>query len=148
MMNRISPRQPGLALGALLLVMAIGACSNSPTAPTASSVSAVPTLSQIQTQIFDPGCTSCHTDVGRTPASGLNLKAGTALGQLVNVPSVAKAGAVRVIPGNPNASYLIQKLEGDAGIVGLRMPRTGPPFLTEAQVKMIRDWIAAGAPNS
>ena len=146
MTNRITAPQPGFALGALLLAMAMGACSKSPTAPTPTST--VPTLSQIQTQIFDPGCTSCHTDVGRTPSSGLNVKAGSAFGALVNVPSVGKTGAIRVIPGNPNGSYLIQKLEGDAGIVGLRMPRTGPPFLTEAQVKMIRDWIAAGAPNS
>ena len=66
----------------------------------------------------------------------------------MNVPSSASAGAVRVIPGNPNGSYLVQKIEGAPGIVGLRMPRTGPPHLSEAQVKMIRDWIAAGAPNS
>jgi hypothetical protein len=146
MTNRIAAFQPGLALGALLLMVGIGACSKSPTAPTPAST--VPTLSQIQTQIFDVSCTSCHTDVGRTPSSGMNLKAGSAFAALVNVPSVAKAGAVRVIPGNPNGSYLIQKLEGDPGIVGLRMPRTGPPHLPEAQVKMIRDWIAAGAPNS
>ena len=146
MTNRIAAPRTGLALGALLLAMAIGACSKSPTAPTPASTA--PTLSAIQTQIFDAECTSCHTDVGRTPSSGLNLKAGSSFRALANVPSVGKAGATLVVPGNANGSYLIQKLEGDAGIVGLRMPRTGPPFLTEAQVKMIRDWIAAGAPNS
>ena len=146
MTNRIASPQPGLALGALLLAISVGACSKSPTAPT--PVSTAPTLSQIQTQIFDPGCASCHTDVGRTPSGGTNLKAGASFAALVNVPSNAKTGAIRVIPGNANGSYLIQKLEGDAGIVGGRMPRTGPPFLTDAQVKMIRDWIAAGAPNS
>ncbi len=147
MTNRITTSQSALTLGALLFAMAIGACSKSPTSPTPAA-STAPTLSAIQTQIFDPGCASCHTDVGRTPSSGLNLKAGSSFRALSNVPSVAKTGAVLVIPGNPNGSYLIQKLEGDAGIVGGRMPRTGPPFLTDAQVKMIRDWIAAGAPNS
>ena len=147
MTNRIAAPQPGLALCALLLAISMGACSKSPTSPTPAA-STAPTLSAIQTQIFDPGCASCHTDVGRTPSGGTNLKAGASFAALVNVPSNAKAGAIRVIPGNPNGSYLIQKLEGDAGIVGTRMPRTGPPFLTDAQVKMIRDWIAAGAPNS
>jgi hypothetical protein len=42
----------------------------------------------------------------------------------------------------------VQKLEGAPGIAGLRMPRNGPPFLTDAQVKMIRDWITAGALNN
>jgi len=146
MTNRIAAPQPGLALGALLLAMAIGACSKTPTTPT--PVSTAPTLSAIQAQIFDPACTSCHTDVGRTPFGGLNLKAGSAFAALVNVPSTGKPGAIRVIPGNPNDSYLVQKLEGAPGIVGARMPRTGPPHLSDAQVKMIRDWIAAGAPNS
>ena len=147
MTNRITTSQSALTLGAFLFAMANGACSKSPTSPTPAA-STAPTLSAIQTQIFDPGCASCHTDVGRTPSGGTNLKAGASFAALVNVPSNAKAGAIRVIPGNPNGSYLIQKLEGDGGIVGTRMPRTGPPFLTDAQVKMIRDWIAAGAPNS
>jgi mono/diheme cytochrome c family protein len=102
----------------------------------------------IQTQIFDPGCASCHTDVGRTPSGGLNLKSGSAFANLVNVPSSGLAGAVRVIPGSADNSYLVKKLEGTPGIAGTRMPRNGPPFLTDAQVKMIRDWIAAGALNN
>ena len=78
----------------------------------------------------------------------MNLKAGTAIANLVNVSSGAKAGAVRVIPGNPSGSYLIQKLEGASDIVGLRMPRNGPPYLTDAQVALIRQWIQNGAPNN
>jgi mono/diheme cytochrome c family protein len=102
----------------------------------------------IQTQIFDPGCASCHTDVNRTPSGGLNLKSGSAFANLVNVSSSGLPGAVRVIPGNADNSYLVKKLEGTPGIAGLRMPRNGPPFLTDAQVKMIRDWITAGALNN
>jgi hypothetical protein len=102
----------------------------------------------IQTQIFDPGCTSCHSDASHVPSGGLNLKSGSAFASLVNVPSSGLAGAVRVVPGNADNSYLVKKLEGTAGIVGLRMPRNGPPFLSDAQVKMIRDWIAAGALNN
>jgi hypothetical protein len=149
--KRISATRLGLALGPLLLAITAGACSSSPTASTSNSggsSSGAPTLSQIQTQIFDPGCTPCHSDVGRTPSAGMNLKAGSAFANLVNVPSSGLPGAVRVIAGNANGSYIVQKLEGAPGIAGLRMPRNGPPFLTDAQVKMIRDWITAGALNN
>lgn len=149
MEKRITVTRPCLALGAFLFLLAMTAAAcgkSSPAAPTPGPTA--PTLSQIQTQIFDPGCASCHTDVGRTPAAGLNLKAGTSFANLVNVPSSALPGAVRVIVNNANNSYLVQKLEGTAGIVGTRMPRNGPPFLTDAQVKMIRDWILAGALNN
>jgi hypothetical protein len=102
----------------------------------------------IQTQIFDSGCAPCHSDVNHAPSGGMNLKSGSAFASLVNVPSSGLAGAVRVIPGNADNSYLVKKLEGAAGIVGLRMPRNGPPFLSDAQIKMIRDWITAGALNN
>jgi mono/diheme cytochrome c family protein len=102
----------------------------------------------IQTQIFDTTCTSCHTDVGRNPSAGLNLKSGAAFTYLVGVPSSNSPGAVRVIAGNASGSYLVQKVEGAPGIVGMRMPRNGPPFLSDAQIKMIRDWITAGALNN
>ena len=147
MKTRIATTRPGLALGVLLLTMGAGACSDKPSTPT-SPGSTAPTLTMIQTQIFDPGCVSCHTDVGRTPAGGSNLRAGSSFAGLVNVASTGLAGATRVIPGNPNGSYLVQKLEGAAGIAGVRMPRNGPPFLTEAQVAMIRAWITAGALNN
>jgi hypothetical protein len=78
----------------------------------------------------------------------LNLKTGVSIANLVNIASVGKAGAVRVIPGNPSGSYLIQKLEGASDIVGLRMPRNGPPYLTTEQIALIRQWIQNGAPNN
>ena len=93
-------------------------------------------------------CVGCHTNVGRTPASGLNLVPGAAYAQIVNRASVAKAGAVLVIPGNPDGSYLVQKLEGAQGIVGQRMPRTGGPYLTPGQMMVIRRWIQEGAQNN
>jgi hypothetical protein len=50
----------------------------------------------------------------------------------------------RVTPGNPDASYLIQKLEGTPGIVALRMPRNAPP-LDQTTISVIRQWISNGA---
>jgi hypothetical protein len=132
----------------LSVLVAAAGCSSSNSSPSAPSTPTVSFATQIQAQILNPACTACHTDDGRTPSSNLNLKSGVAISNLVNVASVGKAGAVRVIPGNPSGSYLIQKLEGAADIVGLRMPRNGPPYLTTDQVALIRQWIQNGAPNN
>jgi hypothetical protein len=121
--------------------------SSSPSAPSGQT-NTVTFSTQIQQQILNPACVACHTDEGRTPASNLNLKTGVSIANLVNAASVGKTGAVRVIPGNPSGSYLIQKLEGAPDIVGLRMPRNGPPFLTTEQIALIRQWIQNGAPNN
>jgi hypothetical protein len=109
-------------------------------------------FSSIQSQIFQTtdaagrtACTNCHTNVARTPAGGLNLLPEFAHAALVNVASRQKSGAILVVPGDPDNSYLIQKLEGTPGIVGLRMPRSGPPHLTSGQIMVIRRWIQTGA---
>jgi len=114
-----------------------------------------PTFSSVQSQIFEStdvagrqACVNCHTNVGRNPSGGLNLVHGLAYDQIVNVPSARKPGAIRIIPGDPENSYLVQKLEGRAGIVGNRMPNGGPPFLTDGQILILKRWIALGAPRN
>ena len=114
------------------------------------------TFSSIQDNIFNltdsagrAGCINCHTNAGgRNPSSGLNLATGASYSALVNRASIAKPGAVLVIPGDPDNSYLVQKIEGSPGIVGMRMPRTGGPYLTPGQITVIRRWIAEGAKNN
>jgi hypothetical protein len=114
-----------------------------------------PTFSSIQREIFSApdstgraACTSCHSAQGGRFSGGLTLDGPAAYGQLVNVPSTGKRDAVRVIPGDPENSYLIHKIEGRAGIVGQRMPRTTGPFLTPGQVLIIKRWIELGAQNN
>ena len=65
----------------------------------------------------------------------------------MNVASAEVPSLLRVNPGNPDASYLVQKIQGNAA-VGSRMPANGPPFLSQAQIDLIRGWIAAGAPQA
>jgi hypothetical protein len=114
-----------------------------------------PTFSTIQRDIFEApdssgraGCTSCHNAAGSVFTGGLNLLHDLAYNQLVNVASTERPSVLRVAPGNPDASYLIHKLEGGPDIVGLRMPRNGPPFLTNGQIAVIRRWIEVGAPRN
>lgn len=113
-----------------------------------------PTLSSIQREIFNTqdssgrlSCVQCHTNVGRTPSGGVSLLEGQSFQALVGVSSRQKPGAIMVIPGDPDNSYLIQKLEGAPGLVGVRMPRGAGPFLTSGQMSIIRRWIQLGARN-
>jgi hypothetical protein len=76
-----------------------------------------------------------------------NLTAGASFATLVNVASHEQPNVLRVKPGDPAASYLIQKLEGAATIGGQRMP-LGGPYLDQATIDTIKSWIAAGATNN
>jgi hypothetical protein len=112
-----------------------------------------PTFAAVKSNIFQATdssgrkpCTDCHTSLGRNPAGGLDLTPNVADQQLINVAVRGKPGAIRVIPGDPDNSYLIQKLEGAPSIVGSRMPINGP-YLTDGQIKIIRRWIEIGAPR-
>ncbi len=71
-------------------------------------------------------CARCHS--GACPQAGFSVE--------------SREGILRaVVPGKPDESLLIQKVSGKAGN---RMPPSGGN-LTEAQVAMLRDWIAEGA---
>jgi hypothetical protein len=113
-----------------------------------------PTFTSIQQLIFETpetggrkNCTACHHNVGRTPAGGLNLLHDVAYDNLVNVASAAKAGAVRVVPGSADASYIVHKVEGRPGIAGARMPLNGP-YLSDGQILILKRWIDLGAPRN
>jgi mono/diheme cytochrome c family protein len=100
---------------------------------------------EIQDTIFTPICAQCH--IGANAPVGLRLDAGNSYAMLVNVQSVEVPGTMRVNPGNPNASYIVQKIEGTAA-VGARMPANGPPYLPQDRIDLVRRWISAGAPAS
>jgi hypothetical protein len=102
-----------------------------------------PTLASIQDNVFSVSCAvpGCHG--GAAARQGLRLDPGFSAGNLINVPSPRDANLIRVVPGNPDASFLIQKLEGTQTL-GDRMP-DGGPYLTTATIDVIRQWIQDGA---
>ncbi|MDH3716342.1 MAG: CHRD domain-containing protein, partial [Gammaproteobacteria bacterium] len=106
------------------------------------------TLGQIQSEVFSPLCSGCHSGPTSTNLpSGMNLSSANAsFGDLVNVSSLQVGSLNRVTPNDPANSYLIQKLEGTQA-VGSRMPQGGP-FLDQATIDMIKEWINDGAPNN
>lgn len=92
--------------------------------------------------IFTASC-GCHG--GGQPAAGLSLAAGEAHADLVDVDSVGLPGTLRVAPGDPAGSFLLQKLQPDPP-QGERMPIGGA--LSSAQIDVIAAWISAGAPET
>jgi hypothetical protein len=100
-----------------------------------------PDFTSIQSNVFTPICTGCH--VGATAPLGLRLDEANSYGLLVGVASVQQPSLLRVDPGDPDSSYLIQKLEGTAAS-GERMPLGGTP-LAQADIDVIRQWITDGA---
>jgi hypothetical protein len=102
--------------------------------------------------IFTASC-GCHTG-GSSPA-GLSLAAGVAHGNLVNVDSCERPSMKRVLPMNPNSSWLWRKLNGTHNTVGAcscpsvsgcggQMPLGGLP-LSATQLSTIEQWINQGA---
>ena len=98
----------------------------------------------IQDNVFTPICVRCHSGAGAP--EGLALDAAHSYALLVGVPSNEDAGLLRVKPGVPDSSYLVLKLQGSPGIVGVQMPFGGPP-LPQATIDVIRQWITNGAAN-
>jgi len=144
-------------LGAATVVFALAAtsCDEKLSDLTGPTPNLQPTFTSIQQEIFNTtdasgrlACTNCHSNVGRNPSGGMNLLGAVSYANLVGVASTGKPGAVRVIPGDPDSSYIIHKLQGSSDIAGVRMPRGNGPFLTDGQILVIKRWIANGAPNN
>ena len=102
-----------------------------------------PNFSEIQANVFTPTCatTGCHFGAGAP--QGLRLDAANSYGLLVGVASGEVSSILRVATGDPNNSYLIQKLEGTASAGG-RMPLNAPS-LDQTSIDTIRQWITDGA---
>jgi hypothetical protein len=128
----------------LVLSLLAAGCGGSGGGPanvvTGSSVS----FQQVQGSIFTPTCatTGCH--LGGGAPLGLDLSAGQALGNTVNVPSLEVPAYDRITPGDPDDSYLFMKVTGDPRIFGDQMPAFAPPLGTD-DLQMLRDWIEQGA---
>src|SRR5262245_24626966 len=83
-----------------------------------------PTFTNIQKNVFSAICIECH--VGAAAPEGLRLDDQNAYANLVHVQSVEQPDLFRVNPGNPDASYIIHKLEGGPNITGGQMPLNRP----------------------
>lgn len=144
------------ALGAMLgAVTALGACglagcsgsgvgldaNGNPVSGQGGTVPLSADFDSIQANVFTPICSVCHN--GASAPQGLILDAQHSYMLLVNVPSTEVPSILRVDPGNPGNSYIIQKLEGHAAVGG-QMPLGETP-LSASTIAFIAQWITDGA---
>ncbi len=98
----------------------------------------------IYDDIIDKTC-SCHL----TSSGAGELKMGNqdlAYSNLVNVIAYEIPELKLVEVYFPDLSYLVKKIKG-VDIEGDRMPRDGPPFLSDNRIAQIIQWISVGAPE-
>ncbi|MDH3652697.1 MAG: hypothetical protein OEN21_00365 [Myxococcales bacterium] len=91
--------------------------------------------------VFGESCATigCHDDA--TTASNLNLLSPGVESRVLNVNAtgVGCEARVLVVAGDPNSSYLFDKVLGTIGICGSRMPLLS--ILPDSDVEVIREWI-------
>ncbi|MGD2135222.1 MAG: Ig-like domain-containing protein [Gemmatimonadales bacterium] len=99
--------------------------------------------------VFTNNCALSGCHAGASPAQGMNLSAGSAYGNIVNVQS-AESSLLRIEPLEPDSSYLIHKVQGTQASVGgsgSQMP-LGGPALSQETIDVLRAWVRNGAPNN
>jgi hypothetical protein len=115
----------------------------------ASSVIAAdaPSFKRDIAPVLEDRCAGCH--LTGEESGKLALSMDIAFKTLVGQPSI-ESPLLRVKAGDPEASYLVKKLEGTqlvAGGKGAMMPLGGPP-VDPAFLNAVRQWIASGASDN
>jgi len=135
-------------LAFIIMLFGITVCSESITEFTPSidedngSQSISSTFSDIQLKIFNQSCalSGCHVNGSVNPDLENN-----AYNNLVN--KISTTGMAYIKSGDPNNSYLLQKVLGSSIISGERMPRNSSALLQE-EIDAITKWISEGALNN
>jgi hypothetical protein len=89
--------------------------------------------------IFMSACSGeyCHGNFVNTPARAYRF--------FVDQPSTECEGRTLVVPGRPDASYLMEKVRGKEVCAGQPMPRGAGNSLRPDQIELLRAWISGGA---
>ena len=101
-----------------------------------------PNFSEIQANVFTPDCATSGCHAGANAAASLNLEEANSYAMLVGIQSSQDGALQRVEAGDPDNSYLVQKLEGTAS-AGQQMPPGAA--LPQSEIDVIRQWITDGA---
>jgi hypothetical protein len=123
-----------------VLVLAVGGCKDTnPLTGNSPSTVVFPTTNvrySLHVQpLFNQACAyaGCH-DAGTTQSV---LKLDNYTDAVLTIPGI-------VVPGKPDASTLVHRIQGS---LGQRMPPTGNP-LNQNQINGIRTWVADSAKNN
>jgi hypothetical protein len=105
-----------------------------------------PLMNRSASDATGKGCKNCHYST-ETNHQGIDL-GGLDLATLGALREGGGSTGRRIIvPGKPEESGFVQKLRGTYPY-GTRMPKNGPAFWSDADVKVVTDWIAEGAQGS
>lgn len=140
----------GLLLLALLAACALfAACGDEKSFFTdpVEPPSELATFTRVQREVFTPKCalSGCHLGPASAAQEGLVLTEGVSYDSIVMVRANQNPSLFRVAPLDPANSYLVRKITPGSFIVGDRMPQTGD--LTDAERRLVTDWVARGAPR-
>ena len=92
----------------------------------------------LQREIFSPTCANCHGGAAFAGA-GLHLTPGRSLPELIGVPSTKDPAAMRVVPGDPDASLLYEILTTDASADWAY--DHSREIYSQVRLDLIRNWI-------
>jgi len=144
----MKPVATSLLFALLALPPAALAASRTPTGAVIAGDDGGPfpaTFDAIQANVFTPSCalSFCH---GAAMSGNMDLREGAAYDMIVNVASAEVPSMDRIEPFDPDASYLVCKLQACPSMIGQQMPLIGGP-LDPAIIAVIRDWVLQGAPE-
>jgi hypothetical protein len=112
-----------------------------------------PTLEDLQKRVFGGSCglsSSCH--MGVSPKEGLDLSSAASTFSFVDEDSAQMPSAKLFDTKSPEDSYVLRKLRGmkiaekaSTGRLSTQMPPPPSAPLCEEKIKIIEDWVRAGA---
>jgi hypothetical protein len=133
-------------------VASLSGCTGFTSTPVADAGAAL-SFSELQAQVFAKNCAFAGCHPSSNPAASLPLAGAAACSNLVGTTSCLFPSKLRVSPGEPDKSFLIDKLQGthldgvpqsSCAITNQRMP-VGGAALSQDQINLVVNWIAAGA---
>ncbi len=137
------------ALGVLVLLHGCGPSPSDgdscPTGGTADGVATVSYVNDVVPLLIETKCltTACHGGV--VPSSRFDLR--TYASSFIAGDDARRIGVCEIVPGDPERSFLIEKLRSMDPRVGLQMPLERDP-LTEEEITIIETWIREGAQDN
>jgi hypothetical protein len=136
------------AMVAVMLALSLAACSQEGDQKAAIQPETTTATSFFRSDIaplLASRCATCH--LTGQEAGNMSLIPDKAIATLVGVKSVEARSLTRVVPGKPDDSYLVMKLEGthiEHGGTGATMPFGALP-LSKEEIARVRQWISEGA---
>lgn len=100
------------------------------------------TFTEVNDQVLSARCATIGCHGAFLPQRGLDLQTDP-YEAIVDVMSSTTDDLTYVVPGDPEASFLYQKIATNSPPAGLRMPPLVP--LNDESIELVRSWIAGGA---